>query len=261
MQLSPAELLRGDDLADGGLHERRSAQEDRALIADDHRLVAHRGHVCAAGGARTEHGCDLRNALGRHPGLVEEDPPEVVAIGEHLVLHRQERAAGVDQIDAGKPVLQRDLLCAEMLLHGERVVRPALYGRVVAHDHDLAAVDQADARDHAGSGRLSPVHPLGGQRCDLDERTALVEEPRDAVARQELAPRDVTFPGCRGAADGRLGQPLAQGRGQRGLGVAGARERVVVHDCGLQCRAGCRHVISVDVTIASRRLSRRDAIG
>ena len=121
VQVAAAELLGRDDLADRGLHERRAAEEDRALVAHDHRLVAHRGHVRAAGGARAEHGGDLRHAGGRHPRLVVEDAPEVVAIGEDLVLHRQERAAGVDEVDARQPVLERDLLRAQVLLHGERV--------------------------------------------------------------------------------------------------------------------------------------------
>ena len=210
VQLSPAELLGGDDLADRGLHERRSAEEDRALVAHDHRLVAHRRHVGAAGGARAEHRGDLRDALGRHPRLVEEDAPEVVAIGEDLVLHRQERAAGVDEVDAGKPVLERDLLRAQVLLHRERVVRAALDGRVVADDHHLAAVHQPDARDHPGAGRVAAVHALGGERRDLDERAALVEEPRDAVAGQELAAGDVAFARGGGAADGCLGEALAK---------------------------------------------------
>ena len=41
-----------DDLAGGRLHERRAAEEDRALVPDDHRLVGHRRHVGAARRAR-----------------------------------------------------------------------------------------------------------------------------------------------------------------------------------------------------------------
>jgi hypothetical protein len=36
--------------------------------------------------------------------------PEVLPVGEHLVLARQEGTARVDEVDAGQPVLQRDLL-------------------------------------------------------------------------------------------------------------------------------------------------------
>ena len=41
------------------------AEEDRALVAHDHGLVAHRRHVGAAGRARTQHRGDLRDALAR----------------------------------------------------------------------------------------------------------------------------------------------------------------------------------------------------
>jgi hypothetical protein len=51
VHVAAAELLRGDLLAGRGLHERRAAEEDRALLAHDHGLVAHRGDVGAAGGA------------------------------------------------------------------------------------------------------------------------------------------------------------------------------------------------------------------
>ena len=73
-----------------------------------------------------------------HRRLVEEDPPEVLAVGEDLGLQRQERAAGVDQVDARQPVLQRDLLRAQVLLDGHRVVGAALDRRVVGDDHALA---------------------------------------------------------------------------------------------------------------------------
>ena len=46
-----AQLFRGHLFAGRGLHERRAAEEDRARAADDDRLVAHRRHVGAAGGA------------------------------------------------------------------------------------------------------------------------------------------------------------------------------------------------------------------
>ena len=82
VQVAAAEFLGGDHFSGRRLHQRRTAEEDRALVADDHRLVAHRGHVRAAGRARTEHRGDLRNAFGAHRRLVVEDPAEVLAIRE-----------------------------------------------------------------------------------------------------------------------------------------------------------------------------------
>ena len=129
---------------------------------------------------------------GRQVGLVEEDPAEVLAVGEHLVLHRQERAAGVDEVDAGQPVVGGDGLRAQVLLDRDRVVGAALDGRVVGDDHALAAADPADAGDDAGAGDGSPwrpgaVHPGRGERAELEERAAGVEQPVDPVADQQLA--------------------------------------------------------------------------
>ena len=47
-----AELLGRDVLAGGGLHQRRTAEEDRAGAVDDDGLVAHRRDVRAAGRAQ-----------------------------------------------------------------------------------------------------------------------------------------------------------------------------------------------------------------
>ena len=146
---------------------------------DDDRLVAHRGHVGAAGRAGAHHGGDLRDALRRHPRLVVEDPPEVVAVGEDLVLQRQERAARVDEVDARQPVLLGDLLRAQVLLDRHREVRAALDRRVVGDDHALAALDDADPGDDPCAGRLAVVELPGGERRELQERRVRVEQPVD----------------------------------------------------------------------------------
>jgi hypothetical protein len=93
VHVAAAQVFGGDDFAGGGLHQRRAAQEDGALVLDDDGLVAHGRHVGAAGRARTHHHRDLRDALRAHVGLVVEDAAEVVAVGEHLVLVGQVGAA------------------------------------------------------------------------------------------------------------------------------------------------------------------------
>ena len=119
VHVGAAQLLGGDLFAGGGFHERRAAEKDRPGVADDDRFVGHRRDVGAAGRARSHDHGNLRDPLGGHPRLVEEDPPEVVAVGEDLGLQRQERAARVHEIDAGQTILQRDFLRAQMLLHRE----------------------------------------------------------------------------------------------------------------------------------------------
>ena len=86
------------------------------------------------------------DSLRRQPRLVVEDPAEVLAVGEDVGLQGEEGAARVDEVDARQVVLARHLLRAQVLLHGEREVGPALHRRVVGHEHALPPLDDADAR-------------------------------------------------------------------------------------------------------------------
>ena len=129
---------------------------------------------------------DLRDALGRHPRLVEEDAAEVLAIGKDLGLQRQIRAARVHQIQAGQPVLDRHLLRAQVLLHRDRVVGAALDGGVVGDDQHLAPRHPADAGDQTGAGRLVVVEPFGRERRELEKGRVRVEQLLEALADQEL---------------------------------------------------------------------------
>ena len=174
-----------DLLAGRRLHQRRAAQENRPGALHDHRLVRHRRHVRAARGARAHHDGDLRNPLGRHARLVEEDAAEVLAIGEHLRLQRQERAARVHQVHAGQAILERHLLRAHVLLHGHRVVRAALHGGVVGDDDRLPAGDAADAGDDA----RPPAH----RRRTCRRRRAATA--RETASRDRAAVRCARGPG------------------------------------------------------------------
>ena len=199
-----------DHFAGRGLHQRRTAEEDRALFLDDDALVAHRRHVGAAGGATAHHHGDLRDVLRAHPRLVVEDAAEVFAVREDLVLQRQEGAAGIDQIDAGQAVLACDLLRAQVLLYRHREISAALDRGVVGHHHHFQSLDPADAGDHAGSGRGVGIHAFGGQRRDFEERRAWVEQGGDALARQQLAAFGVLVAGLLAATISRAAQSPVQ---------------------------------------------------
>ena len=157
---------------------------------------------------------DLRDALGAEVGLVEEDPAEVLAVGEHLVLTRQEGTAGVDEVQTRQPVLRRNLLCAKVFLHGDRVVGAALDRGVVGHDHAFPARHPPDTGDQAGAGAFVVVHAVGGQRGEFQEGTTGIEQAVDPVARQQLAPADVALPGALRPAERRGRQLVAQLRHQ-----------------------------------------------
>ncbi len=201
MDVGAAQFLGRHFFAGRRLHERRTAEKDGAGALDDDRFVRHRRHVGAAGGARSHHDGDLRDALRGHPRLVEEDAAEVLAVGEDLGLHRQEGAAGVDEVDARQPVLERDLLGAEMLLDGDRIVGAALHRGVVRDDDHLAARHAADAGHDTRTRRLVVVHAERRERRKLEERRTRIEHAR----RSDRAPAACPGRGAaRGSADRRL---------------------------------------------------------
>ncbi len=210
MHRTTAQVLGGDILPGRRLHQRRTREEDGALIAHDHRLVAHRRDVGPAGGRRPEDRGDLRDAGGAHGRLIEEDPSEVIPVGEHLVLLEQHRAARVDEVDAREPVGRRDLLRTQMLLDRDRVVRAAGDRGVVGDDHALATRDAPHAGDDPGGGHLAAVHPEGRERGHLDERRPDVEQPVDPVPREQLSASDVAITSLRAAAGGHLSQAFVE---------------------------------------------------
>ena len=150
VHVGTAELLRRDFLAGRGFDEGRAAEKDGAGSVDDDRFIRHRRDVGAAGRARAHDHGNLGDPGGGHARLVEENPAEMIAIGEDLRLEREKRAARIDQVDARQPVFERDLLGADVLLHGDRVVGAALHRRVVGDDDDFTARDAPDAGHQAG---------------------------------------------------------------------------------------------------------------
>ncbi len=151
------------------------------------------------------------------------------AVGEDFVLVGQVGAAGVDEIEAGQAVLGGDLLGAEMLLDRHRVVGAAFHRRVVAHDHDLASLDAADAGDDAGAGAGAVIHVVGCKRTNLEERGAGVDQVLNAVTGQHLAAGEMAFARLRAAAFHGCGGGLANflerilHRGRAGFEIGAAR--------------------------------------
>ena len=177
---------------------------------DDDRLVAHRGDVGPTGGAGAHHDGDLRDVPRGEARLVEEDAPEMLPVREDVGLQRQERAARVDQVDAGQVVLLGDLLRPQVLLDGDREVRASLDRRVVRDDDAAAALDHPDPRHDPGRRRLAVVHLPGGQGVQLEERRARVDEPVHPLARRELAARPMPLRRALAAARGDERRALAE---------------------------------------------------
>ncbi len=99
--------------------------------------------------------------------------------------------AEFDQMHEGQLVGQRELLRAQQLL-APHVLDRAGVDAAVARDHEAAhARHVADARDHAAAGHrfveVRRVEAVAGDRAELQPRRADVEEPRHALARQQLS--------------------------------------------------------------------------
>ncbi len=186
MHVGAAELLGGDFLPGCRLHERRPGQENRPAL-HDHGLVRHRGDVRAPRRARPHDDRNLRDPFRRHSRLVEEDAPEVFAVREDLGLQRQEGAARIHEVHARQAVLERDLLRAHVLLDRDGVVGAALDGGVVGDDQHLTPRHAADAGDDAGCRGAVVVQVPRGQRGELQERRAVVQQLLNPVAGRELA--------------------------------------------------------------------------
>ena len=210
MHVGAAEVFGGNHFAGRRLHQRRAAEEDRALIAHDDGLVRHRRHVGAARGARPHDHRDLRDARGRQCRLVVKDAAEMLAVGKHVGPLRQVGAAGIDQIDARQPVLARDLLRAQVLLHRQRIVGAAFDRGIVADDHAFAPGNAADAGDDAGGANSVLVHAVGGERRQFEKRRTRIDQRHHALARQKFSARKVTLARARRPAFGGFGAALVE---------------------------------------------------
>ena len=84
--------------------------------------------------------------------------------------------------------------CAQVLFDGHRVVGAALDRRVIGDDHALAPGHPADPGDDPGTRGLVAVHAPGGQRGQLEERAARIEQAIHPFPGEQLAAADVALP-------------------------------------------------------------------
>ena len=148
VHVGAAEALVVALLAGRHLHQRRPAEEHLRALVDHDDVVAHAGHVGAAGGRVAEDERDRRHAGRGQAGEVAEALP---AGDEDLGLVGEVGAARLDEVDQREAVLPGDLHRPQRLRHGRRRARAAADGRVVGDDHALGVLDDTDAGEHAGA--------------------------------------------------------------------------------------------------------------
>ncbi len=210
VHIRTAQLFRTHHLTCCRLHQRRAAKEDRALVFDDHGLVAHRRHIGPARRAAAHHHGDLGDAFRRHIGLIVEDTAEMIAVGKHFVLIGQVRAAGIHEVNTGQAVLGGNLLRAQMFLHRQRIIGAALHGRIIGDDYTFSARDPADAGDNAGGRNRFVINLVSCKLREFEEWTAGIEKCLDAVTYQQFATGKMPFAGLVAAASGDFFDVLAQ---------------------------------------------------
>jgi hypothetical protein len=94
----------------------------------------------------------LRNAFADIRAWLKKMRPKCSLSGKTSACIGRNAPPESTRVDTGQPVLERDLLRPEVLLHGHREVRAAFDRRVVGHDHHFAAADAADAGHDAAAG-------------------------------------------------------------------------------------------------------------
>ncbi len=125
--------------------------------------------------------------MGGHAGLVVEDATEVLPVGEHLVLHGQEGAAGIHQIEAGQAQPLGDGLGPQVFFHRQRVVGAPLDGGIVHHQQAEPASNLAEPCYDAGGGHRLVIDLPGSQRREFEKRRTRVQQLVDALAGQQFA--------------------------------------------------------------------------
>ena len=183
-----AQRLAVDLLADGGLHQRRTGEIKSAALGHEDLVAEHRQVGPARHAVAHDRGV-LRQTGGGDHRVVAKNPAEIVLVGTNLVLHRQEHARRVDQIDERQPALEGDALRTEHLLARHWDERARLHRRVVGDDHHRAARHAADAGDDTRGGKHAPlpVQAVRRPQPQFEKLRRLVHERRDALPRGQPA--------------------------------------------------------------------------
>ena len=187
VHLGAAELFGGHRLVGHGLHDVGAGDEHVARVLHHEDEVGHGGRVDVAAGARPHDDGDLRDDAGGHDVAREH----LAVAAERVDAFLDAGAAGIEQADDRRAVLQRHVLDLGHLAGVALRQRAADDGEVLGEDVDDAAVDGAPAGDDAVARGLLLLHAEVGAAM-LDEGVELLEgvlvhQQLDALAGGQLA--------------------------------------------------------------------------
>ena len=186
MHARATQLLGFDDLADSRFDQGRPGKIEAAALSHEHLVAKHR-KIGAPGNAVAHDRGKLRNARGGDNGVVAKDPAEIVLVGKNFVLHREENAGGIDQINDRQCALKCDALRTDELLGGLGKKGACFHGRIIGDDHARNAGHLADAHDSAGGRYAAPllIHFVGGPQTQFEKVRATIEQVLDPLTRRE----------------------------------------------------------------------------
>src|SRR5215813_2616879 len=189
MHLGAAQRLFVNDFASGHLDQRGPAEKDLRLILHHHDVIGHSGQIGAASRRIAE---DDRDA--RYPRLrAARDLFEACAARhEDFMLNRKIGAGGFDQRDRCEMIRRGDLSQSRVFALADLADRAAFDRRFVGDDQTLAARDKPNAADHAHADEFV-LHPVTGQRRNFEKIGAFVEQHLHALARRQLASRQMAL--------------------------------------------------------------------
>ncbi len=170
MHLRAAQFLAAGFLTDRGFHQRGAGQIKPAAFGHEQR-VAHHRQIAAAGHAIPHDRRELRYALRADDGVIAKDAAEIVLVGENLILHREEHAGRIDEVENRQLVIQRKSLGPQHFLARGGKERAGFHRRVVHDDDTQPLHDAPEPHHHAGrrdAARLG-VHAFGGPEAQFEE--------------------------------------------------------------------------------------------
>ena len=201
VHLRAAEFFGCGFLPDGGLDQRRGGEEKPASFGHQN-VIAHYRQIRASGNTHAHDRGDLRNAHRAHHGVIAEYAAKVVGIGEYVFLQRQKNAGGIDEIQNGNAVFDRDVLRADHFLGGHRKERARFYGGVVRNDHHQATGHATGADDGSSGRRAAPflVHFVCGVEPEFEKLRFGINQECDSFAGSEAVLLVLGFDGFCAAA-------------------------------------------------------------
>ena len=117
MHSRAAQLFGRYPLSNRRLHQRGPGQKQARTFGHQD-VIAHHRQIGAARHAHPHDGRDLRDTHRAHHGIVAEDAPEIIGVGEDVFLQRQKYAGRIHQVDRRDMIVDGDILCANHFFGG-----------------------------------------------------------------------------------------------------------------------------------------------